>query len=183
MRRTKTEVPDAPLLVDLVVEDDRWDADHLHNLAERAAQATLSFLGHETKGYQIVCLACDDARIAALNADFRGKPAPTNVLSWPSWDLSAQVDGALPDAPPPPDSDPDSPECLGDIALARETLLREALEQGKAVDEHLTHLVVHSVLHLLGYDHIRDKDAALMEETEARILATLGIANPYAGGD
>jgi probable rRNA maturation factor len=178
----KTAVPDNSALVDLVVEDARWNETHLQALTERAAQATLRHLGLPVAGYEIVCLACDDARIAALNADFRGKPAPTNVLSWPAWDLSAEQDGALPDAPPPPDPDPDSPECLGDIALARDTLLREAAEQGKAVDDHLTHLVVHSVLHLLGYDHIRDKDAALMEETETRILATLGIADPYVSG-
>jgi probable rRNA maturation factor len=182
MKKTKNDLPEPSYLVDLVVEDDRWDEDHLHALAERAARATLAYLGHPTEGYEIVCLACDDKRIASLNADFRGKPVPTNVLSWPAWDLAAQTDGALPEAPPPPDPDLDSPECLGDIALARDTLLREAVEQGKAVDDHLTHLVVHSVLHLLGYDHIRDKDADLMEETEARILATLGIANPYEGG-
>lgn len=175
-------MPDTSMLVDLVVEDDRWDEVHLHALAERAARATLTHLGMPVAGYEIVCLACNDARISELNADFRGKPAPTNVLSWPAWDLGAESDGGLPLAPPPPDTDPESPECLGDIALARDTLLREATEQGKAVDDHLTHLVVHSVLHLLGYDHIRDKDADLMEETEARILARLGIADPYEGG-
>ena len=177
MNGTKNAVPDTPPLVDLVVEDDRWDEDTLHALAERAARATLSHLGLSTDGYEIVVLACDDARIATLNADFRGKPQATNVLSWPAWDLSAETDGGQPEAPPAPN--PDDPEALGDIALARDTCLREAVEQGKSTEDHLTHLVVHSVLHLLGYDHIRDKDAALMEETETRILASMGVADPY----
>ena len=169
-------MPDTPL-VDVVIEGGDWAEDHLRTLSERAARATLTHLGLPLDGYEIVVLGCDDARIATLNADFRGKPTPTNVLSWPAWDLSAEEDGGMPDLPPDPD--PDEPESLGDIAIARETCAREAAEQGKSFDDHLTHLVVHSVLHLLGYDHIRDKDAALMEETETRILATLGIADPY----
>ena len=169
-------MPDTPL-VDVVIEGGDWAEDHLRALSERAARATLAHLGLPTDGYEIVVLGCDDARIATLNADFRGKPTPTNVLSWPAWDLSAEDDGGMPDLPADPD--PDDPESLGDIAIAQETCAREAAEQGKSVDDHLTHLVVHSVLHLLGYDHIRDKDAALMEETETRILATLGVADPY----
>lgn len=166
-------------LTDLVVEDPRWDADTLTRLAERAAQQTLGVLGLPCEGYEIVLLACDDARIAELNADFRGKPVPTNVLSWPAHDLAPATDGAHPAPPPPPDSI--DPEALGDIALAHDTCLREAAEQGKSADDHVTHLIVHAILHLLGYDHIRDMDAALMEETETRILATLGVADPYEG--
>ncbi len=164
-------------LVALVMEDPRWNADMLAPMAERAAGATLAHLGHATCGYEIALLACEDARIAVLNADFRGKAQPTNVLSWPEWDLGAEMDGALPDPPPP--ADVDDPEPLGNIAMAHETCTREAAEQGKSLEAHLTHLVVHSVLHLLGYDHIRDKDAALMEETERQILAQLGVADPY----
>ena len=177
MNGTKNAVPDTPPLVDLVVEDDRWDEETLHALADRAARATLSHLRLPTDGYEIVLLACDDTRIATLNADFRGKPQATNVLSWPSWDLSSETDGDAPQSAP--DADTDNSEPLGDIALARDTCLREAAEQGKTFDDHVTHLIVHSVLHLLGYDHIRDKDAALMEETEVSILASLGVADPY----
>jgi probable rRNA maturation factor len=167
-------------LVDVVIEDARWDEDHLAGLAERAARATLTHLGLPAEGFEIACLACDDARIAALNTEFRGKAVPTNVLSWPAWDLSAQEDGGAPDLPE--QGDADDPEALGDIALSYDTCAREATEQGKAFDAHLTHLIVHSVLHLLGYDHIRDKDAALMEETEVAILARLGVADPYETG-
>ncbi|MCC5991376.1 MAG: rRNA maturation RNase YbeY [Rhodobacteraceae bacterium] len=172
-------LPDAANLVDLLIEDARWHATGLEALAEAAASATLRDQGLGLGGFEIALLACDDARIAALNADFRDKPSATNVLSWPAWDLAAPEDGAPPDLPE--SGAPDDPEALGDIALAYDTCLREAKAQGKPLSDHLTHLIVHAVLHLLGYDHIRDKDAALMEETEIRILATLGVDNPYEG--
>lgn len=163
-------------IVDCVFEDARWDAFGLGTLAERAAQAVLAGLGLPTTGYLIVVMGCDDARIAALNADFRGKPQPTNVLSWPSEERGADRPGAMP-AFPEPDAD-DAVE-LGDMALAWETCAREAVEQGKAHADHVTHLLVHGMLHLLGYDHVDDADATLMETTEARILASLGVADPY----
>ncbi|NBB98039.1 MAG: rRNA maturation RNase YbeY [Alphaproteobacteria bacterium] len=167
-------------LVDIVHEAGEWDLHALHTLADGAASRALAHLGLSSEGYEIALLACDDARIAALNARFRGKPTATNVLSWPAWDLSAETEGAAPELPP--EGDEDDPESLGNIALAFETCAREATEQGKPFPAHVTHLVVHSVLHLLGYDHIRDKDAALMEEIEIGILASMGLENPYLSG-
>ena len=167
-------------LVDLVHEAGAWDISALQDLAERAAQATLARLDLAPQDYEVALLACDDARIAALNHQFRGKATATNVLSWPAWDLSAKIEGGPPDLPPR--GDPDDPESLGNIALAFETCAREAQEQHKPFPAHMTHLIVHSVLHLLGYDHIRDKDAALMEETEIAILASMGLENPYEAG-
>ena len=180
MNVTKNSMADTTPLVDLVIEDDRWNAAALEELAQNAANATLRSLDLPTTGFEIALLACDDTRIAALNGQFRGKPLATNVLSWPSWDLAAEQDGAPPERPE--QGDPNDAESLGDIAIAYETCAREAQEQGKAFGDHVTHLVVHSTLHLLGYDHIRDKDAALMEEIEIRILALLGVADPYADG-
>ncbi|CUX82756.1 MAG: putative rRNA maturation factor YbeY [Roseibaca calidilacus] len=167
-------------LVEIVHEAGEWDLSALHKLAEDAARCTLEHVGLSHEGYEIALLACDDARIAALNAQFRSKSHPTNVLSWPAWDLSAETAGNAPELPP--EGDMEDPESLGNIALAFETCAREAAEQGKPFSAHLTHLVVHSVLHLLGYDHIRDKDAALMEETEITILASMGVTNPYELG-
>lgn len=167
-------------LLDLVHEAGDWDLPALHALAERAARATLSHVDLPAAEYEIALLACDDARIAALNAQFRGKPTATNVLSWPAWDLSAETDGGTPDEPP--EGGADDPESLGNIALAFQTCAREAKEQSKPFSAHVTHLVIHSVLHLLGYDHMRDKDAALMEETEIAILARMGLPNPYELG-
>lgn len=166
------------MLIEIAFKEPRWDAAGLEPLAQRACDVALRHLGHDPEGVEVSVLACDDARIRVLNAEFRGKDAPTNVLSWPAWDLSAETPGALPE--PPETGTPDAPEGLGDMALAYETCAREAEEQGKRFDDHVTHLVVHSLLHLLGYDHENDADAALMEETEVAILAQLGIADPYA---
>lgn len=164
-------------LVDTVLEDDRWATFGLAPLAERAACATLGHLGLAPEGFAIALLGCDDARIAVLNADFRGKPQPTNVLSWPSDERASEFAGEDPDLPDPGPAD--DPEPLGDIAIAFDTCAREAAEQGKPMADHVTHLVVHGVLHLLGYDHVEEEDAELMEGHEVRILATLGLSDPY----
>ena len=164
-------------LVDCVIEDTRWQDFGLEPLALRAVQAALASLGLPESGFTLALLACDDTRIAALNADFRGKPAPTNVLSWPAEELAADNDGDLPDSPTP--ANPDDPVSLGDIAIAWDTCAREAAEAQKPMADHVTHLIVHGLLHCLGYDHDRDGDAALMEATEVRILATLGLSDPY----
>lgn len=162
------------MLTEIVTEDDRWRAAGLEDLAERAAVATLSHLGLDPGAWEIGILACDDARIAVLNAEFRGKPLPTNVLSWPSAERGAAVPGVPPEPPvPEPDGE------LGDIAIAWETCLREAQDSGKPLADHVTHLIVHAVLHLLGYDHLSDRDATLMETTEVAILGKLGVADPY----
>lgn len=168
-------------LVDTLIEDARWDDVGLSDLAEAAAQAALAGVGLSAVGFEISLLACDDARIADLNADFRGKPQPTNVLSWPGEDLSSQHPGGRPARPKPGKAT--MPEALGDIAIAFETCQREAQEQGKTMQAHVTHLVVHATLNLLGYDHERDADATLMETTETKILAEMGIADPYAAQD
>lgn len=159
-----------------MIEDDRWQAAGLDALAQDAARAVFAHLAQTPpmgEAFEISLLACDDARIAVLNGDFREKPSPTNVLSWPSEERSADQAG---DAPYPP-SDPE----LGDIAIAYETCAREADEQSKEFPVHVTHLLVHGMLHLLGYDHIDDKDAALMEGLEVEILGKMGISNPYEG--
>ena len=148
-------------------------------LATRACDAALRHLGLEPEHYEISLLAADDARIRALNAQFRGKDRPTNVLSWPADDLSADDPGCPPALPAP--GRPDDPESLGDIALALETCLAEARAAGKPAADHVTHLLVHGLLHLLGYDHETEADALLMEGTETAILDAMGIADPYAG--
>ncbi len=135
---------------------------------------TLSVLGIAQA--ELSVLACDDARISILNADFRDKPTPTNVLSWPEEDLSPVLDGAAPELPRP---NPAGAISLGDIAIAYDTCAREAAEQGKPFVAHVTHLLVHGTLHLLGYDHIRDRDATRMEALEVEILGKLGVPDPY----
>lgn len=165
------------MLTDTMIEDPRWEACGLEALAEKAAAAVLDDLGLKVGGYEIAVLACNDMRIAELNAEFREKPKPTNVLSWPAQELSSDQEGGDP-ALPEPDVFGDTTE-LGDIAISYDTCLREADEAGKPFDHHVTHLVIHGVLHLLGYDHIRDKDATLMESIETAILGKMGIPDPY----
>jgi probable rRNA maturation factor len=167
--------------IEINIEDPRWDALDLDGLTRTAARAVLGHLGHDPACFEISVLACDDARIRGLNGQFRDKDAPTNVLSWPSWDLGAETDGRAPDAPET--GTPDAPEPLGDIALAFDTCAREAEAAGKPLADHVLHLLIHSVLHLLGYDHLRDADAALMEGIEITLLAKLGHANPYETND
>lgn len=162
-------------LVDTLAEDPRWDALGLDRLAEDAARATLVRLGLEPAAYEISCLGCNDARISDLNADFRGKPQPTNVLSWPSAERAARRPGAM---PRPPGRLSTGPLALGDIALAWETIEAEARAAGIAMDAHAAHLIVHGTLHLLGFDHEHEADAVLMEGLEAEILTGLGIAGP-----
>ena len=161
-----------PVEVDVIVEGGGWDKGALKTLADRAVAATL---GHLDLGgeREVALLACDDARIAALNADFRGKPQPTNVLSWPSEERAAPEDGARPEQPGPDETE------LGDIAIAFETCVREAEAFGRPFDDHVAHLLVHATLHLLGYDHMRPRDAELMEGLEIEILATMGVPDPY----
>lgn len=154
--------------IDTVIEDERWAEAGLEDLAERAGRASLDWLGMDA---EIVVMGCDDARIATLNADFRGKPQPTNVLSWPAVEHVAHAPGAH---PPLPETD-----SLGDIAIAFERCRDEAAAQGKPLAVHATHLLVHAVLHLAGYDHQTDPDAATMEAAEVAILGTLGIDDPY----
>lgn len=158
--------------VDCVVEDPRW-AD-IEGLAQRATDATLGRLGLEPSVFEISLLACDDTRIAALNGDFRGKPKATNVLSWPSDERGAAMDGEMP-LPPQLGQDAE----LGDIAIAYDTCAAEAADAGKSMDDHTVHLLVHGTLHLLGFDHERGRDATLMEGLETEILGKLGISDPY----
>lgn len=165
-------------LVDLCIEDAAWSEAELQALANTACAETLLHLGLRPEAHEIALLACSDARIAALNTEFRAKPQPTNVLSWPETDLAPETAGARPALP---ETNPQGPDdgFLGDIAIAFETCAREANEQDKTFEAHVTHLMVHATLHLLGYDHIRDEDATLMEALETEILGKLGIADPY----
>lgn len=166
-------------LVDLVVEDPEWldTVPDLHQIATRAAQYALEAVTLAPDGVSLCLLACDDDRIATLNADFRGKPAPTNVLSWPGFDLSPGHPGGLPVLPPR--GTPDMPTSLGDVAIALQTTRREANEASIPLKNHVLHLILHGTLHLLGFDHETDADAEVMEGIESRLLLGAGIADPY----
>ena len=160
--------------IDILIEDSRWSEAGLEPLATAAINATLGAL--DVVDVELSVLGCDDDHIARLNADFRDKPSATNVLSWPQDDLGPETDG---DAPHTPFPDPGGAIALGDIAIAYDTCVREAADQGKPFADHVTHLLVHGTLHLLGYDHIRDLDATRMEALEVKILGSMGVPDPY----
>lgn len=160
--------------VDVIIEDSRWSKVGLESWVQESVSASFACLALPA-GCEVAVLGCDDRRIADLNADFRSKPTPTNVLSWPSEERSADAAGARPRMP-------SDNEELGDIAIAFDTTLSEANAGGLSLEDHTKHLIVHGLLHLLGYDHENDADGDLMESVETAILATLGIADPYSSG-
>jgi probable rRNA maturation factor len=143
----------------------RRDCAESEVLAEAAARLALEHCGAPVASVVDITLAADDAQ-QALNRTWRGKDAPTNVLAFPAADWKA----------PHPDG---APLLLGDVVLAYETVRREAAEQEKPLADHLRHLVIHGVLHLLGYDHVDGADAVAMEAREIALLAELGVPNPY----
>jgi probable rRNA maturation factor len=134
----------------------------------KAARAALRHGGVPVLAEAQVAIAlADDAMVREANRDWRQKDKPTNVLSFP-----AVAGPALATAP-----------FLGDVIVAYETVAAEADAEGKPFADHLTHLVVHGILHLLGYDHMTKRDAELMEQRETLILARLGVPDPYAGSE
>ncbi|MEM9782429.1 MAG: rRNA maturation RNase YbeY [Pseudomonadota bacterium] len=162
-----------------MIEDAAWHAalPDITTVAGVAVRAALAGADVSTAGREITVLACDDTRIAELNATFRGKTAPTNVLSWPTFDLAPGAPGGRPPQPPVAEGP------LGDIAIALGTTAREAENAGIALKDHCLHLILHATLHLLGYDHQTDTDAALMERIETDALASLGLPDPYDRGE
>jgi probable rRNA maturation factor len=165
-------------LVDLRIASGDWRSlPDAAGVADAAARAALAEAGLDAARVEISLLLTGDAEVAVLNGQFRGKPQPTNVLSWPAFPLAPPAPGQ---APPLPPLDAAAVVPLGDIALAQPTIAREAAAQNLAFADHVTHLIVHGVLHLLGYDHGTEPDAELMEGIERHALARLGVADPYA---
>jgi probable rRNA maturation factor len=152
-----------PLAIEIVRHAGDWPAG-LEARAEAAARAAIAAAGAPLAGAaELSIVLTDDAEQRTLNRDWRGIDKPTNVLSFPQLAPFAPLAGLM-----------------GDVVLARETLAREAAEQGLGLADHFTHLVVHGVLHILGYDHLEADEALAMERLETQILASLGVADPYA---
>lgn len=168
------------MTLDITIEDDRWQQADIDAIASQMTTATLLHLGIDPDTCELSLLACNDARIAGLNSEFRDKPTATNVLSWPAEDLAADLAGGLPSLP---EADFTGEIALGDIAISYDTCAREAADAARPMADHIRHLIVHGVLHLLGYDHIRDLDATLMENIEVVILGKMGVHNPYTEND
>ena len=165
----------AELDIQISIEEDGWPSEEvLQKLATRVLEAAGSYLRNSEKqpfpkmAPELSLVFTDDASIRQINAEWRGKDKPTNVLSFPAFPLAP---GGMPGP------------MLGDIVIARETVEREAADLEKPFDEHLAHLMVHGFLHLFGYDHMNNTEAEIMEGLETRILAVLGLSDPYQGQD
>lgn len=161
--------------IQISVEDGGWpDEAVLASLASRVLNAAADYLAREEEqpfpkmAPELSLVFTNDDSIQEINAEWRGKDKPTNVLSFPAFPLEP---GGMPGP------------MLGDIVIARETVEREAVDLDKTFDDHLTHLLVHGFLHLFGYDHMEKDEAEEMEALETRILAGLGLSDPYAGQD
>jgi probable rRNA maturation factor len=152
------------IALDVMVEAGDWSRlAGAEALAHRAAEAALAVADAADEDVEVSVMLTDDPQIRELNRTWRTKDKPTNVLSFP--------------APEQPGAE--GPRHLGDLALAYETLVREAEEESKALADHFAHLIVHGILHLLGHDHEDEAEAETMEALEVKALATLGIADPY----
>lgn len=168
------------MAVETVIDTSLWDGVDVEALALTAIHTVLTRFDLPMERAEICVLATDDANIAKMNAAFRGKAKPTNVLSWPAQELAPDAPGGTPPGPQP---DPMGDLPLGDIAIAYETCAHEAQAADKPISDHVTHLLIHGTLHLLGFDHENDADAHHMEQTEIDILAGLGVENPYIIAD
>ena len=148
------------LAIDIAVEHEAWSAlGDLDARVRSAVDAALAVGGGDMPVHaELSLVLCDDAFIRDLNQRWRGKDMATNVLSFPSAD----------------------PAMLGDIVVAYETCAREAEDEGRPLGDHLAHMLVHGILHLVGLDHEDDDEAEAMERLEVQALARLGIASPYA---
>lgn len=165
----RSESPTGGLALELRLQSRRWrEVENLRPRIEAAVAAGLAFARLQPlAGAELSLLLTDDKRIRAVNREWRGFDKPTNVLSFPA--VPAERIAMSP--------------VLGDIVLAFETLAREAEAEQKSLGDHLSHLVIHGLLHLLGEDHESEAEAQRMEAMETAALARLGIADPYAGTD
>jgi probable rRNA maturation factor len=157
-------------ITEILVVADCWQAEpDAEATIDRAIAAAAEFVEADVGDSELAVMLTDDGGIQTLNRNWRGIDKPTNVLSFPALQ------------PRGPRLDDDAPRMLGDIAIAYETTRREADEEQKPFDHHLSHLAVHGFLHLIGHDHEKDQEAETMEALEREILSQLGIPDPYAG--
>ncbi len=166
------------MMLDIAIEADaEWDSSSWDRLVRAAAEAAIAEsafpqLTTSPRPVELSVRLTSDSEVQALNATWRGKDRPTNVLSFPQMERQALGNIAG-----------DGPELmLGDIVLAHGVCVAEAEEKAIPLNDHAAHLLVHGTLHLLGYDHGDDAQADAMEQREVRALARLGIADPYSTG-
>ena len=159
----------ASLRLALEIEDPRWTRalPDVAALVEKAIALALADVDDTSRTIEVGVRLVDDGTIQGLNRDWRGRDKPTNVLSFPLGD-------------PAPVDDPDFPWLIGDIVMSFDTMKAEAERDGKTLEHHVAHLAIHAALHLIGHDHEDEAEAEAMEAAEVKLLAGLGISDPYA---
>jgi probable rRNA maturation factor len=168
-RNSATMAPSALPVTEVLVVAEAWQNEpDAEALVYRAIAAAAEMVDAQTGEAELAVMLTDDSGIRTLNKNWRGIDKATNVLSFPALQPSGER------------GTDEAPRMLGDIAIAYETTRREADDEQKPFDHHLSHLAVHGFLHLIGYDHEKDQDAEAMESLEREILAQLGIPDPYA---
>ena len=155
-----------PVALETVRDSELWDAlPGAEAIVDAAVAAAFAEAGLAARpDAELSVTLADDARVRALNAEWRGKTSATNVLTFPAFEPDEMTDAPM----------------LGDVILAFETVAAEARNEGKTLGDHVSHLVIHGVLHLFGHDHLDETQADAMEAIEIRALARLGVADPYA---
>jgi probable rRNA maturation factor len=157
--------------LDILFDSPLWAKSRLsaRQLTRLVLDVTWDSIPRRPKGVcpALTVILTNDSKIRTLNREYRGKDKPTNVLSFPMFDSMGEIPAGAGDIP------------LGDIFISFETIRQEAKEQGKSLNNHYTHMLIHGFLHLLGYDHMSESEAKSMESLEIRILKKFSIANPY----
>ena len=160
--------------VQVLIEEEAWARQGLCRLSLEAFNQVMLHFEYDQSVFEVSILGCGDKKIKALNAGFRLKDRPTNVLSWPARELISEVKGSTPRR-----LDPKTDIFVGDIAISYDTCWHEAKEAGKNFAFHVSHLLIHGMLHLMGFDHENDLDATVMERIEIEILGKMSMDVQY----
>jgi len=160
--------------VEVLIEEEEWKHKGLNRLSLESFNQVMFYFNYKQSEFEVSILGCNDKKIKTLNANFCSKNSATNVLSWPARERRSQVMGSLPKR-----LDPKIDVFVGDIAIAYETCYKEAKEADTNFASHVSHLLTHGLLHLIGFDHENDLDAKVMERIEIEILGKMGIGVQY----
>ena len=171
----KLSDPSSQLNLEIIIRDKKWkyELPNIESICKISAGVAFEAVKKTEAMYEVALVLCDDDFITALNKRYRNIDSPTNILSFPSNSINPADTGFI--------NEPEMQTLmLGDIAIAREIVVHEARELEISLEDHLRHLIIHGLLHLLGYSHETDHDAIAMESLETSLLGEMGVGDPYA---
>ena len=167
--------------INILINDLRWSKTKLQDTCERSFGLAMSVSDEMNFNPEVSILACNDKEICELNEKFRGQNSPTNILSWPEYELKSEIPGQPPRKMKAVVEEASRLTFIGNLAISFDRCSTESKESEITFDDHMTHILLHGCLHLLGFDHQNDLDANLMEGMEINLLSSIGIKNPYYG--